>query len=159
MLSSATVGSPFAFANMNAPCSTACVCSARLRPSIGRVYTATFDGFGYVGFEFLGVAADAGVAGFADCRASFVDFLHHRSDEACELRNLAGEDCPAEIDVAENAIERVLVLVVGRAREKHTCHFRPIVGRRNSEGFLVFEMVEKRTFGDARRVAKVIHRR
>ena len=85
MLSPATAASPFAFANMNAPCSTACVCNARLRAFNLVRMPWMFYGFGDVGFDFRGVAADAGLAGLADRRVGFVDFLNHRSDEAGEL--------------------------------------------------------------------------
>ena len=36
-------------------------------------YTVTLDGFGYVGLDLRGVAADAGLASLADGRADFVD--------------------------------------------------------------------------------------
>jgi hypothetical protein len=110
----------------------------------------------YVGFDPGGVGADAGVA---DRGVHFVDFLHHRSDETGELWYPAPEDCLAEIDVAENAIKWILVLVVRRALEKRASHLRPVVSRRNCEGFLALEVVEERAFGDARLTAKVIHGR
>ena len=50
------------------------------------------DRCGDIGFDFSSMTADAGVAGFADRGASFVDFLNHRSDEAGEFRNLARQD-------------------------------------------------------------------
>ena len=53
-------------------------------------------------------------------------------------------------------MQRILVLVVGRGLEKRPGHFRPIVGRRNSERFLVFEMMEKRAFGHAGHITQII---
>ena len=69
------------------------------------------------------VGADARVAGFADRGQGFVDLLHHRSDEAGELRNPAREDRPAEIDVAKNPIERISMLMIGCSLEKRARHF------------------------------------
>ena len=51
------------------------------------------------------------------------------------------------------------MFVVGRGLKKRAGHFRPIVGGRNSEGFLLVEVVEKRPLGNAGRVANVIHGR
>jgi hypothetical protein len=67
------------------------------------------------------MTADAGVAGFADRGASFVDFLNHRSDEAGEFRNLARQDRLPEINVGKKPIERVLgsQLRVGVAQWLH----------------------------------------
>src|SRR5262245_43533771 len=71
--------SPFALARMNAPCSTACVCRARLRAAANAL---TFDCLFDIGFDFRGMAADARFTSGADRRVAIVDFLHHRADEA-----------------------------------------------------------------------------
>ena len=49
----------------------------------------TLHGCGDVGLKVRGMAADAGLAGVADRRGGLVDFLHHRSDQAGELRHRA----------------------------------------------------------------------
>ena len=74
----------------------------------------TFDRFLDVRYDRRRVAADTGLARLTNLGAALVDFLHHRADEAGELRNLAREHGLAKIDVAKNAVERVRAPVIGR---------------------------------------------
>ena len=104
------------------------------------------------------VAADAGVAGVADGGVGVVDLLHHRADEAGEFRHRAFKDRAAEIDIAEHAVERILVPVIRRRREQGPGRLRPIVRRGDGERFLVLEVMEERALGDARPGAQFVDR-
>src|SRR6185312_1567600 len=77
-----------------------------------------------------------------------IDFLHHSSDKAGEFGNRAGEDRLAEIDVAENPLERISMAVVRRGREEGAGHVRPILGRGNAERFLGFEVMKEGPLGN-----------
>ena len=113
---------------------------------------------GDIGFDLFGMAADAGVAGVANGGMGVVDLLHHRADEAGEIRHVALEQRAAEIDVAEHAIERILVRVIGRGREEGAGHLRPVIRRRNGERFLAVEMMEERALRHAGARAQLIDR-
>jgi len=47
-----------------------------------------------------------------------VNFLRHGPDETGELGKIAFDDRLAELDVTEQAIERVVMVVVGRVLEE-----------------------------------------
>jgi len=82
-------------------------------------------------------------AGAADRGVRVIDFLNHGADQAGELGHLALEDRFAEIDVAEHAVERIGVIVVGRAGKQAAGEVRPVVRGRDGEGFLAGEVVEE----------------
>src|ERR1700733_13163922 len=63
--------------------------------------------FFYVGNQRCGVLADTTIAGVADSRVRVVDLLHHGAGEAGEVRQLAPQPGLAEIDISEQAVERV----------------------------------------------------
>ena len=82
-----------------------------------------------VSFNFGGVSADARLARVADVGVGAVDLLHHRPHETRELGDVPFENCPAEIEIAEDAIERVAMLVVRRSLEKRPCNLGPVLRR------------------------------
>ena len=106
------------------------------------------DGLGDVGFEPGGVLADAFVAGVAEGRMGVVDLLHHGSDEAGELRQVATEKCFAEVDVAEEAVEWVGDEVVGGGGEEASGDEAPVLGGLEGEVFFAFEVMEEAAFGE-----------
>src|SRR6185437_4886104 len=95
----------------------------------------TVHGFGDIRLDLGRVAADAGIARIANLGAGLIDFLHHSSDKAGEFGNRAGEDRLAEIDVAENPLERISMAVVRR-------------GRGNAERFLGLEVMKEGPLGN-----------
>lgn len=109
-----------------------------------------------VRFERRRVAEDAGGAGVADRRVRPVDLLRHGPDEAGEFGGIAVDDRLAELDIAEQAVERVVEPVVRRVREEGRGGFRPIGGGGDAERFLGLEMMEERALGDSRRLAEII---
>ena len=106
------------------------------------------DGLGDVGYESGRVLADAFVAGIAEGRMGVVDLLHHGSDEAGELGQLAAEECLAEVDVAEEAIEWVGEEAVRGGGEEASCDEAPVVGCLEGEVFFAFEVMEEAAFGE-----------
>ncbi len=98
---------------------------------------------GDVGFDLFGVTADAGVAGIADRGIGVVDFLHHRANEAGEFRHVAREDGSAEFDVAENPVQRIFVLVIGRCGKESAGRLRPVIRCHHSERLLSLEVMEE----------------
>ena len=70
------------------------------------------------------VAPDAALAGGADVRMGPVGLLNDRADKASEIRQVAGQEGFAKLDISDHAAERVLGVVVGRRGE----------GRRDGHG-------------------------
>ncbi len=75
-------------------------------------------GLGDVGAKPLGVLADVAVAGRPNGGMGLVGLLHHRAEEAGELRQVALKDRLAEVHVAENAGARIGQEAVGRSVEQ-----------------------------------------
>ena len=73
---------------------------------------------GDVRFNLGGVPTDARLARRTDVGVGAIGLLHHSSDQTGELGDFAFKDCFSEIEVAEDTIERISVLVVGRRLEK-----------------------------------------
>src|SRR5450631_4034581 len=82
-----------------------------------------------VRFNLGGVPADARLTRLADVGVSTIDLLHHRSDETGELGYFPFEDRLAEIEVAEDPVERVAVLVIRCSLEKGPCDLGPVIRR------------------------------
>src|SRR5262249_40500462 len=83
-----------------------------------RLDAVCFDRCGYIRFDLLGMTADRARASIADRRMAVVGFLHHRAHEAGEFRHFPSQNCFAEINVAEHAVERIWISVIGRRCEK-----------------------------------------
>ena len=78
-----------------------------------------------------------------------VGLLHHRAEQAGELRQVALKDRLAEIDVAEHPLARVGEARIGRGVE-HGVGVRGEMGRRgDGAGFLAGEVMEERALGEA----------
>src|SRR5262245_6250898 len=93
-----------------------------------RLDAVCFHGGGYIRFDLLGMSADRARASIADRGMAVIGFLHHRTDEAGELRHCPGQNCFAEIDIAEHAVERLWVGMIGRRCEKSVRRVRPMLG-------------------------------
>jgi hypothetical protein len=106
------------------------------------------DGFGDVGFETGGVLADAFIAGVAERWMGVVDLLHHGSDKARELGQVAAEERFAEVDVAEEPVEWVGEEVVGGGGEEVSGGEAPVLGCLEGEVFFAFEVMEEAAFGE-----------
>ena len=91
-------------------------CEARRRP-IGRD-PARRHGLRDIRLQRRCMAEDAGGAGLADRGMRPVNFLGHGPDETGELGEIAFDDRLAELDVTEQAVKRVVMLVVGRVLEE-----------------------------------------
>src|SRR5262245_4821758 len=74
-----------------------------------RFDTVYFDRSGYIGLDLFGMTTDRARASVADGRMTVIGFLYHRPHEAGELRHRAGQNCFAEVDVAEHTVERIRI--------------------------------------------------
>ena len=144
---------------MNAPCRTACVCSARLsgvqsgdNPRSSRAAAMSASNVA----AWLLIQALQGVA---NGRRGIVGFLDHRPDQAGEFRHRPGQDGPAKVEIAEHPIQRVVMIVIRRRFEEPTGCRRPVIGRRHAQCFLAGKMMKEPAFGHPGGTAQVIHRR
>jgi hypothetical protein len=64
----------------------------------------------------------------------------------------------AELDVAQNSVERISVSVIGGACEQCAGRLRPMIGGSDRKVFLAREVMEERPFGDPGGGAQFIHR-
>ena len=71
-----------------------------------------------IGLQRCRMAEDAAATGIANVRRAGVNLLRHRSDQAGELGEVAGDDCLAERDIGENAIQRIGRIVIWRGVEE-----------------------------------------
>ena len=134
---------------MKAPCSTPWMWRARLagvnaRPAVLRHQR------GDVGLQRQGVAGDLALAGRADRRVGGVGLLHHGAEQAGVFGQLALEDLAAEVDVAEQALERIRGGLVGGGGEDAGGHLAEVGGGGDAELLLGAEVVEEGALGDAR---------
>src|SRR5579862_4552858 len=102
------------------------------------------------------VIEDARAAGIADGRVRCECFLHHRADQTGELGHIAFQELLAEIDIAEHAVERIGVPVIGRRRKQLAGHLRPMVCGRSAKIFLALEVMEKGALCHTGSRAKII---
>ena len=96
------------------------------------------------------------MAGLVFRSAGVVDFLHHGADQARELRNRSGNQRPAKGQIAEEPVERVLMVVIGGRLEQGTRGSGPVVGSGNGQIVLRPEMMKEGAFRHAGRPAQVI---
>ena len=115
-------------------------------------------GRGDVGLQRQGVADDLALAGGADRRVGGVGLLHHGAEEAGVFGQLALEDLAAEVDVAEQALERVGERLVGGGGEEAGGHLAEMGGGGDAELLLGAEVVEEGALGDAGRLAELVDR-
>src|SRR5262245_37935241 len=72
-----------------------------------RAESALSHRLGDVGLQLLSVLADAAFASGPNCRARRKGLLHHCAHKARELGNVTFEQLLSELEVAENALQRV----------------------------------------------------
>ncbi len=70
------------------------------------------------------VRRHAGIAGGAHGRMRGVGFLHQRSEQAGELRHVAGKNRDTEVHITEHSVARIWRGVIGRAGKSSA---RPLV--------------------------------
>ena len=102
-----------------------------------------------IGLEGLGVAADDPRGGDAHLRMGLIGLLDDRADKAGEIRQVASQDGFAELDVGDEAAERVRGLVVGRRSEEGRCRRIPMRDRRQRQVFLALEVMEEASLGQS----------
>src|SRR5689334_6966420 len=124
-----------------------------------RLDTMCFDGSGYIRFDLRGVIADRMRARIADCRMAVVGFLYHRAYETRELRHSAGQNCLAEVDVAQHAVEWILIVMIWRRCEESVGHLRPVIGGRDRQIVLALEMMKEGALGDVAGRTKIVYGR
>src|SRR5262249_54235995 len=81
------------------------------------------------------------------------------ADQAGVLRNLAGQHGDAQVDVAENALARILARLIRRRAEQRFGHRFERLDRGNAERFLAVEMMKEAALGQAGGRADVVDRR
>jgi len=86
-----------------------------------------------------------------------VDFLNHGPDETCEVRQVALQNCFAEVHIRKQPLERIGQLAVGRGGEEGAGHVSPIRSRRESQVLLAFEVMEEAALGQPRRFANILN--
>jgi len=104
------------------------------------------------------VRADIGVTGAADRGVGVVGLLHHGAEEAREFGDWPREDRRAEIDITEQAIQRIGELAIRRVAEKPLGHLRKMRHRGDREVFLALEVMKERTLRKMGRAADVVDR-
>jgi hypothetical protein len=115
-------------------------------------------GSGDVLCDLRGVRADVGVTRVADRGVCVVRLLHHGAEEAGEFGDGPGEDRRAEFDIAEQAIQRIRELAIGRGTEKPLSHLGKMCGCGDRQIFLAIEVMEEGALGQAGCRADVVHR-
>ena len=118
---------------------------------------AALGGFD-VGDQHGDVRRHALLAGGANVGVGRVGLLHQRAEQAGVVGQFALQDLGAEIDVAEQALQRVVEATIRRGGEEALGHFVPERRGRQREIVLAFEVVEEAALGDARGVADVVDR-
>jgi len=87
-----------------------------------------------------------------------VNFLNRRAKQAGVVRDIPLQHRSAEIDVAEHAVARIGIGVIGSRAEQRRGHRPELLDGCNAEPLLAFEMVEEGALGHARRSTDIVHR-
>src|SRR5580692_7351146 len=122
------------------------------RETFGRPWRAqavTLHCIGNVGFHLGGMSADACIARLSNIGVGLVCLLNHRSGETGEFRDLTTQDGLAKIEVAEDAIKRIVESVVGSGREECDAQLRPMIRGCDRERVLTRKVVKERALGYA----------
>jgi hypothetical protein len=112
--------------------------------------------FADIGFERLGVSADAAFARGPNLRVCVIDFLNDRSGEASEVGQAAGQNCLAEVDIGEQTLQRIGRAVVRRIGESPAGELVPMRRGGKRQVFLAFEVMEEASFGQPGFCANVL---
>jgi len=112
-----------------------------------------------VGLQRCGVPEDGFAAGIADGRMRLMDFLHRGAGEAGELARLATDERLAEIDVGEQAVQRIRQFAVGGRGEQVGRRRTPPLDGGERQVFLAVEVMKEAAFGEAGGGANVVDAR
>src|SRR5580698_9018779 len=93
--------------------------------------------------------ADGCIARIANVGVSEVCLLNHRASETRELCNIAAQHGLAKVEVAEEALERIIESLVGSGSEQRFGRLRPMIGGCDGERFLTRKVMKERTLGHA----------
>src|SRR3546814_13730042 len=93
--------------------------------------------------ERFAIGGDARLARGADRVARRIGFLDHRADEAGEILDRTFEHRQADVDVAEQSVERVVEPGVRRPFEHRPRALGPALGRGDRQRFLRYAMVKQ----------------
>ena len=110
-----------------------------------------------VGLQLFCVPEYRGAACIANGWMLVIGFLNHGTGNAGEGANLAGNQHPAKIDIGQHALQRIVMLMIGRSLEQPARDLRPVICRSGPKRFLAVEVMEKGTLGDACRPAKIVN--
>ena len=97
------------------------------------------------------------VAGGPDGRVGVVGLLDEGAEEAGVVGEFAGEDSYAEVEVTEEAVERILGLVIRGGGEEAFGHGAPVGDGGEGEVVFGFEVVEEAALGDSGFAADVVN--
>jgi hypothetical protein len=128
-------------------------CQAAGAPIAGD--TALANGLSNVRLESCGMSADALLTCLTDGRVGAIDLLHHGSDEAGKVGQFSLKDCLAEIDVGEQAVERVDERAVRCGGEEASGDGAPMLSGREGEFFFTAEVMKETAFREASSVADI----
>ena len=103
------------------------------------------------------MAEDALRASIPDRGGGVVNLLRHRADEAGVFKSLAADDPLSEIEVRQNAVQRIVRLVIRCSSEQGAGRLSPVIRRRYAKRILRLEVVKERAFRDPCRLAEVIY--
>ena len=97
----------------------------------------------------LRVSANAAFARGSKLRIRGVGLLHHRSGEARKLRQFAGQDRLAKIDIRKNTIQRIRCKMIRRVGEQIARRRFPMLHRRQGKVIFALEVMEEAALGHA----------
>jgi hypothetical protein len=124
-----------------------------------REHVPLAHGFFDVWNQRRSMLADTAIAGVADGRVRVVDLLHHGAGEAGEVGQLTHEQGLAEIDIGQQAVERISDCVIRCGGKERTRAFAPVAGCGQRQLFLAIEVVEEASLGQAGGFADVLDAR
>lgn len=124
-----------------------------------RMNVVFLDRFGNVGLERLSVTADAEVAGFANRGKRVVCLLHHGAHQASEFGQFAVQQRFAEINVGQDALERIGGFVIRSGCEEAAGLLVPARCGCQRQVFFAAEVMKKAAFGETSRGTDVIDAR
>jgi hypothetical protein len=110
-----------------------------------------------VSSEGFNVRGERVLAGGADVGVGRVGLLDKGAEQAGVVGQFAGENSGAEFEVAEEAVDGVLGVVVGRGGEESSGALFPVVDGSESEIILGLEVVEEAALSDAGFAADVVN--
>ena len=124
-----------------------------------RVGCIAASGFGDVLGHCRRVCADVPIARSAKRGVSVVSFLDHRAEQTGEIREGTLQDRDAEVDVAQQPIERVGGILIRRCCKHGVSHRREVSGCGKCQIFLALEVMEEAALGEAGCLADVFDAR